>query len=311
MIWAGAAMIHGRRMRKKARRSLVAIAAVLAVCLGPAMPVSAREFEPGAGQSSAPRLGEGVGGDIHNSLTGGRQTTKNQCRRWRAAAFQLGETYAGHRLRRTAVRRHCPLLESARADETWDWPWSSLGDGRVVPPRLRMATGAWEIRCGAARARRRCALLHRGPMLGSAARGAYDASILTHFVIDTVGRREIVLWRVYVPVAAPATASLQESMAMTAGVAGRHGRGRIHYELEGAEQTEVFPACAPTGCLMEANVWRAGSVATSLWDGRPLDLRVELGTQPPILMTVPAAGFKSGLKELMRLRREEVRASRR
>lgn len=287
----------------------VPIAAVLALCVGTAVPISAREFQPASGEFSH-HLGEGLDGGTQNGLSVRRKTAKNQCRRWRAAASHLGETYAGHRLRRTVVSRHCPFLESVRADETWDWPWSSLGRGRVLPPRLHTAIGEWEIRCGMVRARRRCALLHRGPTLTGAAHDSHQPSIVTHFVIDMVGRREIVLWRIYVPIAAPATASAQESTALTAGVAGRHGSGRIHYQLDGAEHTEVFPACALTGCLMEANVRRAGTVATNLWDGHALDLRVDLGTQPPIPMTLPAAGFRAGLKELVRLRREEMRASR-
>ena len=290
------------------RRLTVPIAAVLALCVGTAAPIPAREFQPALKEFSH-HLGEGLDGDTHDGLSIRRMTAKNQCRRWRAAASHLGETYAGHRLRRTAVSHHCPFLESVRADETWDWPWSSLGIGRVLPPRLHMATGEWEIRCGTARARRRCALLHRGPALTGAARDSHQPSIVTHFVIDMVGRREIVLWRIYVPVAAPATASLQESVALTAGVAGRHGSGRVHYQLDEAEHAELFPACALTGCLMEANVRRTGTVATSLWDGRPLDLRIDLGTLPPILMTLPATGFQAGLKELVRLRREEMRAA--
>ena len=135
--------------------------------------------------------------------------------------------------------------------------------------------------------------------------------MVTHFVIDMVGRREIVLWRVYVPVVPPATAALEDSIDLTSGVAGRHGSGRIHYRLDGNEQTEVFPTCAPTGCMMEANVQRTGAVTTHLWDGHALDLRVDLGTQPTMEMTLPAAGFRAGLKELIRLRRVEMRAGRR
>jgi invasion protein IalB len=299
-----------RRCAPAVRRLAIEATTALAVCAGMAVPGSAREFHPPAKELSYWGLGEGLDGDAEDGMSVRRKMARNQCRRWRAAASQLGETYAGHRLRRTAVSRHCPFLESTRADETWDWPWSSLGDGRVLPPRLRTSTGDWEIRCGTARARRRCALLHRGPTLADATRTSQQPSIVTHFVIDMVGRREIVLWRVYVPVVAPATASLQESTDLIAGVAGRHGSGRIQYQLDGTEHTEVFPACAPAGCLMEANVRRAGSVVTRLWEGQALELRVDLGTQPPIVMMLPAAGFRAGLKELIRLRREEMRASR-
>jgi invasion protein IalB len=286
-------------------RGLMILATVLAACTITAVPGSARELQPGTAEPS--QLGLGEDEAAPDGLAARRKLARNECRRWRAAASHLGETYAGHRLRRTAVSRHCPFLESARADETWDWPWSSLGDGRTLPPRLHMAVGDWEIRCGTARARRRCALLHRGPSLPQAA-GDQQPLIVTHFVIDMVGRREIVLWRVHVPVIARAASALQDHTDLTAGIAGRHGSGRILYNMDGAEQTEVFPACAPTGCLMEANVRRAGSVVTHLWDGQALDLRVDLGTQPPIQMTLPAAGFRAGLKELIRLRREELRA---
>jgi invasion protein IalB len=302
-------MTYVRWMRRRAdmRGLTILIATALAVCA--TAPGSARELPPTTQELS--HLGFSEDADAANGLAARRKSARNQCWRWRAAASHLGETYAGHRLRRTAVSRHCPFLESARADETWDWPWSSLGDGRVLPPRLHAAFADWEIRCGTARARRRCALLHRGPALPGAIRESRQPSIVTHFVIDMVGRREIVLWRIYVPVVAPATAALQESTNLTAGIAGRHGTGRILYQLDGTEHTEVFPACAASACLMEANVRRAGSVVTHLWDGQTLDLHVDLGTQPPIQMTLPADGFRAGLKELIRLRREEMRAGRR
>ena len=298
-----------RRRTPDVRRPTILMAAALAACIGAVVPGLAREAQPAAKELGNPG-GENLDGDASHDMAAQRKLARRQCRRWRTAASHLGETYAGHRLRRTAVSRHCPFLESVRAEETWDWPWSSLGDGRL-PPRVHVTSGEWEIRCGTARARRRCALLHRGPLPSDKTRVPQQPSITTHFVIDMVGRREIVLWRVYVPVAAPATASLQESTILTAGIAGRHGSGRIHYELDGAEHTEAFPACAPTGCLMEANVYRAGAVVTRLWDGQSLDLQVDLGTQPPIRMTLPAAGFRAGLKELIRLRREEIRAGRR
>jgi hypothetical protein len=306
-------MIDVRWMKRRASGGRLGIlaAAVLAVGASMAGPGSAREVQPAPTELANPAASEGLDSDAGNDLAAQRKLARSQCRRWRSAASHLGETYAGHRLRRTAVSRHCPFLDATRVDESWDWPWSSLGDGRVLPPRLHATFGDWEIRCGTARARRRCALLQRGPAPWDETHGSEQPSIVTHFVIDMVGRREIVLWRIYVPVAPPATASLQQSTDLTAGIAGRHGSGRIRYELDGVEHTEAFPACAPTACLMEANVWRAGAVVTRLSDGQPLDLQVDLGTQPPIRMTLPAAGFRSGLRELIRLRREEMRAGRR
>ena len=306
-------MIDVRWMKRRAprgRRLMLLTAAVLVLFASAAIPGSAREAHL-AKEFSNPGAGEALDVDASNDMVAERKLARSRCRRWRTAASRLGETYAGHRLRRTAVSRHCPFLESARVDESWDWPWSSLGDGRVLPPRLHLAIGDWEIRCGTGPARRRCALLHRDRVPSDATPGSQQPSIVTHFVIDMVGRREIVLWRIYVPVAPLATAALQASTDPTAGIAGRHGSGRIRYELDGTEHTEVFPACAPAGCLMEANVRRAGAVVTRLWDGRALDLQVDLGTQPPFQMTLPAAGFRAGLKELVRLRHEEMRAGRR
>jgi invasion protein IalB len=231
-----------------------------------------------------------------------RSRKPSQCSRWRAAASRLGETYAGHVLRQTVIPRECRFLDADRADETWDWPRASLSGGRVVPPRLHATFGAWEIRCGSAGARRRCALLHRDPIALDHELDAANPAIVTHFVIDVVGGRESLLWRMFVPIEAAAADSRAATRAATRSSV-------VRYRLHAAERSEPFPACTESACLMEANIRHAGEVATHLWDGKPLDLHIWLHSDRAVDVTLPAAGFRAGLKELVRLRREEVRAA--
>ena len=243
-----------------------------------------------------------------SSPASGLQLARSECRRWRAAAASLGETYAGHLLRQTVVRRQCRSLEADRGEEPWDWPWASLHEGRVLPPRLHAAQEAWEIRCGHAGGRRRCALLNHGQAPLHDGLNPRDHGIVTHFVVDMVGGREALLWRLFVP--APAAVPTVPATQIDAGVArssvGR-SRGEVRYRLEDGEHAELFPACAVAGCLMEASVRGAGDVATRLWEGRSIEVRISLGTGGPMTLTLPAAGFRAGLKELVRLRREESR----
>lgn len=241
----------------------------------------------------------------------------DDCRKWRSVADRLGETYAGWTLRNSVLRRVCSLVDGGRADDAWDFPWGALQRGRVVPPRHVRTIGAWDVRCGSAGSRRRCALVAE---LGPVMRGTEgDAPRpVAHFVIDMVGGREALLWRLFIPAergtavtrldqreegrttsdAAPATpvASLPE---------GR--QGKVRYRLGDREHEEAVPACAAAGCLMEANVLRAGTVATRLWDGHGVDLAFLSPAARRVELQLPAAGFRVAFAELVRLRREERR----
>lgn len=275
------------------------IAVLLAV---DCVPASAEDYPTHAAPWSGVRMALGLHADRwrpESTLTPHARPLSN-CKRWWAAASRLGETYAGHLLRQTVIRRECRFLEADRAEETWDWPWASLSGGRVLPPRLHAALGEWEIRCGAAGTRRRCALLHKSPMGADQVLDLPDQAIVTHFVIDAVGGRESLLWRMFVP---------QASDTLAPAPPKRHSNGAVRYRLDEAERTEPFPACTATGCLMEANIRHAADVATRLWDGQPLHLHIRLRSDPPLDLTLPAAGFRAGLKELVRLRREEARAA--
>ncbi len=229
----------------------------------------------------------------------------NQCRKWQSMAQQLGETFAGHTLRNTVLKRVCGAPGDARTDDAWDWPWSGFAQGRLAPPRKIREIGAWEIRCGTAGNRRRCAMLHAGPLdIGTPTTiaGPRPAAIVTHFVIDMVAGRESVLWRMFVPTDATAVPEADTTGA-------RDQKRAIRYSLGKGEYVERFAACAPSGCMMEANLLRGGEVATRLWDGEDVQLSVTLASGRAIDVVVPALGFRASLAELVRQRREEMRSA--
>lgn len=246
--------------------------------------------------------------------------SKDQCRKWRAMSARLGETYAGHTVRQSVLKRVCGLLDSERSADIWDWPWNGLAQGRLVPPRAYRMIGAWEIRCGVAAHRRRCALVHSASLPADGEPKPNVPSIVTHFVVDMVAGREVLLWRMFVPGATKTLrnpdstrqeAHLSEESATSVRVAGVGATppplSAVRYSLAQSEQREIFSACVSQGCLMEANVKRGGRVASELWEGHPLVLDVETGTGRSMRVTLPAKDFRAGLKELIRLRREEDR----
>lgn len=235
----------------------------------------------------------------------------DRCKKWQAVADRLGETYAGHTLRRTLVRRHCEMLGAqAVVSGRWEWPWNGLERGRTLPPRAHRDYGSWSIRCGAGPARRRCALVQVAS--ATQADGAAHSTITTHFVIDRVGGREVLLWRVFVPRApAPATAlaalvhdDVGVSSAMPVAV---RAAGEVRFKLGPVQPWERFPVCSATGCLIEVGAERAGAAATTLADGRPVTLDVRHGDGGVSPVTLEAGEFHTALIELIRLRRAERR----
>lgn len=268
---------------------------------------------PAAAVDAGQRMSLGLRAEQFVPGEGGRKVRDRgeQCRKWRRMADRLGETYAGHALRTSVLREVCGMLEPERASEAWDWPWSGLARGRIVPPRHVRTHGAWELRCGTAGQRRRCAILAAlgGPGVRTAE--GEPARPVAHFVIDTVAGRETLLWRLFVP-AERGTAVSELGGARDAPTAsdasfsaGR--RGSVRYKVGEREHAESFPLCVQAGCLMEASVARGGTVATLLWEGRPLDLVVEPESGRRLELQLPAAGFRAAFAELLRLRREERR----
>ena len=236
----------------------------------------------------------------------------SQCRKWQSMAVQLGETFAGYTLRHTVLKRVCGDLGDVALDESWDWPWSGFASGRIAPPRMLRTIEAWDIRCGKAGARQRCAMLHAEPVTPG------EPVIVTHFVIDMVAGRESVLWRVFVAADAgeavlglpPVKPAAGEAKPYSAIGARASTRG-IRYTLAATEHVERFSKCAAAGCMMEANLLHAGEVATSLWDGNDIGLAITLSSGRIIQMSLPARGFRAGLAALVRLRRDESRSARR
>ena len=225
----------------------------------------------------------------------------SQCRRWRALAAQLGETYAGHRLRETVLARQCGFEEDPAAKTAWSWPWSSLEGQEPLPPRLHRAYHAWEIRCTPAGERRRCAALTRID------RPDGQGEVVTHIVIDRVAGRESVLWRLFVPGRRERAEPAVARGAVPGTTDRRLALGEVRYRLGAHELVDGFPACGRRGCLMEADLRHAASLVSRLWDGRPLDLDVRLASAAPIEVTIPADGFRAAFGELLRLRREDSR----
>ncbi|MFM9942223.1 MAG: hypothetical protein ACKVP7_22285 [Hyphomicrobiaceae bacterium] len=236
-----------------------------------------------------------------------RTTIHRQCQRWKALSSQLGETYAGHRLRQTVLQRMCGVSADELAEETWAWPWASLERGDVLPPKLHRVIGAWEIRCDTAGERRRCALIHRSLLPPEQQRDGSESELVVHFVIDMVAGRESVLWRIFVPgmASAPVRSELA-SFGLTAAQV-REARGQVRYRLGTKDYAESFPACGTAGCLMEAHIQRTGAIVSRLWDGKAVDLELQIATGNAHAVALPARGFRAAFGELTRLRREELR----
>ena len=228
----------------------------------------------------------------------------SQCRKWQLMALQLGETFAGYTLRHTVLQRLCGDLGDTRLEESWDWPWSGFTNGRMTPPRMVRSIEAWDIRCGKAGARQRCAMLHADPDPADAP-VSQNPAVVTHFVIDMVAGRESVLWRVFVGAEAAAKVSAGEP------VTARASKRSIRYSLGHGDYVERFSKCEATGCIMEANLLHGGEVATRLWDGRDVALFITLASGRVVELSLPARGFRAGMAELVRLRRDELRSARR
>ena len=91
----------------------VLIAAILVMRLGTDLAQS-REFRLPASDSLRLPLAASSSLAVNDSPASGLHVAQSDCRRWRAAAASLGETYAGHLLRQTVVRRQCRSLEADR-----------------------------------------------------------------------------------------------------------------------------------------------------------------------------------------------------
>ncbi|MEQ1612354.1 MAG: hypothetical protein ABL904_06345 [Hyphomicrobiaceae bacterium] len=231
-------------------------------------------------------------------------TPAQKCGKWRRIADRLGETYAGIRLRKSVVARTCAFADQAAAEETvWAWPWAATEIDGELPPRLHQEHQAWTIRCGQAGRRERCALIHEMAANIQPGNGAADHSrIISHFVIDEIGGKERVLWRVF----AERTEAhwFEPGGRMTSlGPAANVVRARA-----GAIMVrKTFDDCGRRGCQMEAEVGVGARIASRLWDGG--NIKIDLRPAPGIVFNqiIPAAGFRRGLIELSRLKRQEQR----
>lgn len=210
------------------------------------------------------------------------------CRNLHSVAARFGESWAGHRVRQMLSSRACvswhhdALQDGQLADgfePVWSWPWRPTTYDMDVPPHLIGTMSTWEVRCGDVGQRQRCALLHRADLPHRAGK------IITHFVITTISGRESVLWRIVVP------RGIADSGSQIEIVAGTH-----------AAQAR-FDICLAHSCVLEADVRDATAALNSLWSGNGVN--VQIGGASAIEIMIPGMGFRAGLKELTRLRREE------
>jgi invasion protein IalB len=227
------------------------------------------------------------------SHTAPRGPKRSTCDRLKTLVGKLGETFAGHRVRQTWTARVCAMTHHAFDDGIWAWPWSSglsasLTDEantppREIPPRLLQTIGAWDIRCGRVGTRQRCAIVRTELWQQGDALSA--GRVVTHFVIDAVAGREVVLWRVFV----------ENAM---------NGTDGIVVPLPGRIAQKRYDQCSSSGCIMESDVAVSSIVATGLWNGEQAEFRI--GTAPDaVTVVLPAHGFREALSELTRLRRED------
>lgn len=233
-----------------------------------------------------------------------RSQQSTSCSRSRRLAARLGETYAGARFRQAIVERACAFADLAPLEESaWSWPWAQAEIDIELPPRLHSTHAAWNIRCGSAGNRERCALIHDASANVAPVNGASESvRIITHFVIDQIGGQEHVLWRVFVEKSEPTWF---------------HAGPRAAKSLSGAEVVAVsigalafdkqFDDCGRLGCLMEADVARSARVATTLLEGGVV--QIEVRPMPGIILkhSIPTHQFRHGLRELSRLKHAEER----
>ncbi len=250
--------------------------------------------------------------DASNDSTAAPKTNrKEQCRRWTSVAASLGDTFAGHALRSTLVRRHCAFID-VETNDIWDWPWNSLEQGSVAPPTLHRAFGPWQIRCAIVGERRRCALMHVATEPDQGATGAttpHSKPMATHFVIDRVTGQEVLLWRLFVPAPTSSGAAVVDA---TGSAVPLHSPAKspisptVRFRIADRRVSERFPACTPAGCMLEVRAKRAGLIATDLAAGKSLTLDFNGEGSAPARLVVPARGYQAGLAELIRLRRAET-----
>jgi invasion protein IalB len=215
------------------------------------------------------------------------------CERWRRMAARLGETYAGHQLRAAVSARLCAFADDKPDEDIWGWPWRHRDVRADLPPLRHGQYGAWEIRCAEAGPRRRCALALETTIAASLEPESPLARVVAHVVIDTIAGRESVLWRVHV----------------AREVVPAEKEAGVSWQVAGLEASVPFDACGRRGCLAEADPRRSAEVASWLWGGRPLPIALGRRSDGSDLVgLLPAHGFRVGLTELIRLRRQEGRS---
>ena len=223
---------------------------------------------------------------------------RRSCRDWERVAVRLGETFAGSELRRTVIDRICAFTLAGQSDSVWGWPWRDGGTEGRLPPVERARSGNWRVNCAPHAGSERCALVYDGVLseAGETAAAAPVAPVRfsTHFVIDTVGGVEQLIWRVFV--SGPA-ASRPGELARVVAFADRRA------------VVERFNACSAAGCLMEASLANSAEIAAQLHARQSVQFAVPaiLRGEPDASGTIDADGWRKGLALLTTLRRREAR----
>ncbi len=250
------------------------------------------------------------------------QTPQNNCRKWRRIAERLGETYAGVRLRQSVVDRACLFAATELASVTggvnglesafehlWAWPWADGAIDPALPPRLHTTHGDWQIRCGQAGRRERCALIHETVALrtvevasiadpalhATTAASTPQTKVVTHFVIDTISGHSHLVWRVFVGRDADHSNDLAEPSRAEL----------VRFSSGTTTGAKRFDACSSAGCLMEADMTTSSRLATRLWESNNGELTLSPAGGGSMTASISSNGVRAGLAELARLKRSE------
>jgi hypothetical protein len=307
-IWHFAAAVQ-RRMMAVVASAIIGLPAVAAQTL-PHAPVLSSPMRLGvnAAPDLQPLIARSAGFPATRSVRAMRT-----CRSWRAMTDRLGETFIAARLRHTVLPNACAHDAVDAHEDRWAWPWGPASrDGHSgldgdLPPRIAAAHGAWQVRCGRAGRRERCALVQSGSLEATAAGTSAPVPFTTHFVIDAVGGEERLIWRLHVRQADP---------TRTRDIDWNAPAGSVDLRVGDYMTTAPFSVCSAAGCMLELDLKAGAEIASRMWDGETLQLRVRMpqrigqpASSPPMPQlsgTISPLGVRRGLPDLSLRRQHEL-----
>lgn len=282
-------LAHGRSLRCwGAFAGVVALASGLVLATGV---IAATRATPSIDATIPAALGDPVAQDM-------ARLRARKCQRLETLAAQLGETFAGFRLRETIITRQCIGAETVRAadagavrtgEATWSWPWANGGSRTLaddpsdaatsLAPRRVGGHGAWEVRCAS---NGRCAIAQDVTLND---RGT-DHRASVHFVMTNLARRDRLLFRIAIDRGSDATVT------------------GVRFVSDEAGATRPFDQCVRRQCLVEAALAEGETLASALWRGEAGHLAL-VTPGADMALILDAKGFRAALDELMARRGAE------